>query len=156
MEPLLVDRGNQLGGVVSPNGRWLAYASTLEGTIYVAPSPNVSDGLWLATGDTGGTWPLFGPDGRELFYLNEGRLMAVTIEDGPSPSPGRPRVVAEGPFFSPPWESGIRNRTYDIAPDGARLLMVKATEGVDRVQSPTELHLVQNWFEELTQRVPVD
>ena len=156
MEPLLVDRGNQLGGVVSPNGRWLAYASTLEGAIYVVPYPNVSDGLWLATGDTGGVWPLFGPDGRELFYLNEGRLVAVTIEDGPSPSPGRPRVVAEGPYFSPPWESGIRNRTYDITPDGARLLMVKAIGGVDRVQSPTELHLVFNWFEELTQRVPVD
>ena len=154
MEPLLVDRGNQLGGVVSPNGRWLAYTATVDDAIYIVPYPNVGDGLWLVTDDTGGDRPLFGPDGTELFYLSEGRLVAVTIEEGPSPSPGRPRVVAEGPYFAPPWESGIRNRTYDITPDGGRFLMVKPIGEVDRGQSPTELHLVFNWFDELQRLVP--
>ena len=41
-------------------------------------------------------------------------------------------------------------RTYDIAPDGTRFLMVKAAEG-----ATVEFHLVQNWHEELLERVPV-
>lgn len=81
--------------------------------------------------------------------------MVVTIEDGLSPSPGRPRVVAEGPYFSPPWASRIVNRTYDITPDGRRLLMVKSGNP-DELQSPRELHVVFNWFEELERLVPTE
>ncbi len=62
--------------------------------------------------------------------------------------------MAEGPYFAPPWESGIRNRTYDITPDGGRFLMVKPSGGLDQVQPPTELHLVFNWFDELQRLVP--
>ena len=43
-------------------------------------------------------------------------------------------------------------RVYDVTPDGKRFLMTE-----DKARPPlkvTEMILVQNWFEELTRRVP--
>ena len=156
LTPLVTEHGGEVNGVVSPNGRWLAFQNLRASEIYIVPFPNTTEGRWLVTDDDGGSRPLFGPDNKELFYLSEGRLMVVTIEDGLSPNPGRPRVVAEGPYFSPPWASRIVNRTYDITPDGRRLLMVKPGGNPDELQSPTELHVVFNWFEELKQLVPTE
>ncbi len=42
-------------------------------------------------------------------------------------------------------------RTYDIAPDGQRFLMIK--EGKD---ATPRIIVVQNWHEELKRLVPVD
>jgi len=64
--------------------------------------------------------------------------------------------VAEGPYFSPPWESGIVNRTYDITPDGEHLLMVKPVGDTEPLSSPSELHVVFNWFAELERLVPTE
>ena len=42
-----------------------------------------------------------------------------------------------------------------MAPDGERFLMVKAVATDDTSMAPHFI-LVQNWFEELRQRVPTD
>ena len=154
LTPLVRERGNQVNGVVSANGRWLAYE--ISNAIYIVPFPNATEGKWLVSDENGGSRPLFGPDDKELFYLSEGRLMVVTIADEASPDPGRPRVVAEGPYFSPPFDSGIANRTYDITPDGQHFLMVKPVGSNEQLVSQTELHVVFNWFEELKQLAPTD
>ena len=46
-------------------------------------------------------------------------------------------------------------RTYDISPDGERFLMIKEG-GLGDETEPTQLILVQNWFEELNRLVPTD
>ncbi len=48
-------------------------------------------------------------------------------------------------------------RSYDIAPDGQRFLMVKtgaSAEGDDELTGLTQIVVVQNWFSELQARVP--
>ena len=46
-------------------------------------------------------------------------------------------------------------RFYDVTPDGERFVMVKDGSGADELSGP-ELVWVQNWFQELTERVPVN
>ena len=147
LEPLLSSDFNETNGVISPDGRWLAYQSDESGQdeIYVRPFPNVEDGQWLISRG-GGTKPLWGPDGRELFYVADTRLMAVSVETEPSFAPGNAEVVFEG------YWQGAPGHTYDIAPDGERFLMIKESDEI----SSTEFILVQNWFEELKRLVPTD
>ena len=45
-------------------------------------------------------------------------------------------------------------RTYDIAPDGQRFLMIKEGSGADQAAAPRSLIVVLNWAEELKRLVP--
>jgi serine/threonine-protein kinase len=148
-EPLLATEFSERNGEISPDGRWLAYESDASGRyeIYVRPFPNVEDGLWpISSG--GGTRPRWAPDGLELFYFAPGaRLMVVGVANEPSFAPGKADELFGGYFAPLAIEIG---RTYDIAPDGERFLMIKESAGGDS----TEFILVQNWFEELKARVP--
>ncbi len=47
-------------------------------------------------------------------------------------------------------------RTYDIAPDGQRFVMIKESGEASRPAASPEIILVQNWLEELKRLVPVD
>ena len=140
---------------ISPDGRWIAYTSfeSGRGEVYVRPFPDISDGLWQISTDGGGA-PVWGPNGRELFYQrdpgNATTMMVVTISTEPTFSRGTPTTVFEGPYLS--WQLG-RSRPYDISPDGQRFLLIKrgeATEGT------SELTVVLNWFEELKRLVPTE
>ena len=51
----------------------------------------------------------------------------------------------------------VTGRTYDIAADGQRFLMLKeggTADPDDPLAGLTQIHVVQNWFEELKARVP--
>jgi serine/threonine-protein kinase len=153
--PLLVTEFNELNAEISPDGRWLAYQSDASGQneIYVRPFPNTDDGRWQISRG-GGIMPLWGPDGRELFYLSlGGQLTAVPIEANGSFTFGNSEVVFEETyFFRGPL---FRGRMYDISPDGKRFLMVKEG-GPGAETEATQLILVQNWLDELKRLVPVD
>jgi Tol biopolymer transport system component len=103
--PLVDTLFDDTDGVVSTDGKWLAYVSTESGRneVYVRPIGTGTDRLPVST--AGGLTPRWRRDGRELYYLAtastmvfgatvpDGRLMAVTI----SPD-GRPSVPT--PLFS--------------------------------------------------------
>ena len=152
---LLLESGfNERNGEISPDGQWLAYQTNASGQdeIYVQPFPDVDAGRWQIS-TTGGTRPLWGPDGRELFYMTEAGVMGVTVETDAGFEPGTPGLVVEGFYFRE-----ARGRTYDIAPDGQRFLMIKEGATVD-ADDPfaglTQIVVVQNWHQELLERVPV-
>jgi hypothetical protein len=88
----------------------------------------------------GATTPRWARNGRNLFYRNYDKLMAVEIDPGPTFRAGKPRLLFEGNY-----ESG-----YDVAPDGKRFMMVKASESA----TAPKLHVVLEWFDELRRRVP--
>ena len=48
-------------------------------------------------------------------------------------------------------------RNYDITPDGERFLAIFPTEEEAEPPAPErpQINIVQNWFEELKERVPV-
>jgi serine/threonine-protein kinase len=152
--PLLQSPFAERNGVVSPDGRWLAYEANDSGRfeIYVRPFPDVNSGHWIVS-TAGGTRPLWARSGQELFYVSPtGALMRVGVERGPSWGVTTPTVVVkEGYLMSPLFTQG---RTYDIAPDGRRFLMIKEGSGADQTTAPRSLIVVLNWVEELKRLVP--
>jgi Tol biopolymer transport system component len=71
---------------LSPDGRWLAYASDETGQqeVYVRPFPETEGGKWQVSTD-GGRSPLWAHSGRELFYLNgAGEMVAAQVVTEPS------------------------------------------------------------------------
>jgi len=84
--PLVQSSFAERNGVVSPNGRWLAYETNDSGRfeISVRPFPDVNNGQWRVS-TAGGTRPLGAPDGQELVYVSPaGALMSVVVARGPS------------------------------------------------------------------------
>ncbi len=153
-QPLVQTMFNELNAELAPAGQWLAYQSTESGRdeVYVRPFPEVDAGRWQVSTD-GGRLPLWSRDGRELFYVSpEGVLMGVRVEPGSSWRNSTPSRMLEGEYL---FGIGGGGRTYDIAPDGQRFLMIKAGEGADAPATP-RIIVVENWFEELRQRVPTD
>ena len=147
--PLVAERFNETTPALSPDGRWLAYASDESGRpeIYVRPFPDVGSGRWQISTD-GGQEPLWAPTTRELFYRNtDGQLVQVVdLSRGPNApihlAPIRPGVTLE---------SNDDEALYAVSPDGRRLLMIQPAGQGD---ATGDVILVRNWFEELKRRVP--
>ena len=145
--PFLQTPFNEGAARFSPDGHWLAYVSDESGRyeIYVQPYPGPGE-KWQVSTD-GGTEPVWNPNGRELFYRQGDKMMAVDVATRPSFSPGKPRMLFEGRYL----RAAQANPAYDVFPDGQRFLMVKETQ---QEQTSTQIDVVQNWFEELKQKVP--
>jgi serine/threonine-protein kinase len=127
---------------ISPDGRWIAYESDESGRneIYVRPFPSVEGGLWqLST--SGGTHPVWAKNGRELFYLTASGLVSIPIQPGASFGFGNPRVVVKD-AADIYWTSSV-GRSYDVAPNGERFLMLKEES------QAAAIHVVTNWHTEL-------
>ncbi len=147
-EPFLKTKFDESVARFSPDGHWLAYISNELGRyeIYVQPYPGPG-GKWLISTE-GGTEPAWNPNGREIFYRNGDKMMAVDIATEPSFAVGKPHVLFAGPYEPSPATSP----NYDVSPDGQRFLMLKPSE--QEAAAPTQINVVLNWFEELKRRVP--
>ncbi len=137
---------------LSPDGRFLAYASNESGVseIYVRPFPNVNDARWLVSTDQGRE-PVWAHNGRELFYKNVlGQLVSVTFS-----TEGGFEVIERTPLF--PTRTGdtynVLKALYEITRDDQRFLMYQAT-GASDSRPAGEYIVVENFPEELKQRVP--
>ena len=77
--PFLQNRFDEAEGQFSPDGRWIAYVSNETGRIevYVQPSAGPGGKWQVSTG--GGEQPKWRGDGKEIFYLSAGKLMAVDV-----------------------------------------------------------------------------
>lgn len=161
-QPLVQTKFDEPNAEVSPDGRWFAYESTESGRaeVYVRPFPDVNSGRWqVSTG--GGRIPLWSRNGRELFYVSpENALMGVRVEAGSTWRSSTPARVLQGEYlYSIPalqgGFGGATGRSFDIAPNGRRFLMIKQS-GSAGARAPQHLIVVQNWFEELKRLVPVN
>jgi serine/threonine-protein kinase len=155
--PLVQSQFSERNGVVSPDGRWLAYQSNESGRfeIYVRPFPNVNTGNWQVS-TLGGEQPLWAPSGRELFYASPaGALMRVGVGSGVSWTATTPEVRLKqdsGYYLT----GSYPGRKYDVAGDGQRLLMIKRVATPADETSRRQVVVVQNWGEELKRIVPTD
>ena len=145
--PFLQTPFSETGPVFSPDGNWLAYRSNESGRqeIYVQPFPGPG-GKWQISTD-GGEEAMWAHSGRELFYRNGDKMMAVDITTEPTFTHGTPQLLFEGQYSS----YGPR-AVYDVTSDGQRFLMIKESE---EESTTTQLNVVLNWFEELNSLVPV-
>lgn len=125
---------------ISPNGRWIAYRSQESGVseVYVqsfAPGSEAPRKKWRISPD-GGLEPQWRSDGKELFYLRDGTLMAVDVQtEGPEFEAGLPKPLFDK--FLPT----IRRNRFVASRDGQRFFMIAQSE--DQVSSET--HVVLNW-----------
>jgi serine/threonine-protein kinase len=142
---------NATGGELSPDGRWLAYSSTQSGQfeVYVTSYPDVRGRWQISAG--GGRQPAWSRDGRELFYRDfAGALITVDVKLSPTFQAGASRRLFSDPAYRGAGSS-MSDRTYDVSPDGRRFVMIR---NVDKPQR--SIAVVQNWFDELKRRVPLN
>ena len=78
--------------------------------------------------------------------------MVVPVETDPTFTAGTPEVLFDTPYYF-----NRSERTYDLAPDGQRFLMVKDAELTDDSGTATQeqIVLVEHWFEEHQRLVPI-
>jgi serine/threonine-protein kinase len=148
--PLIQTSANELNAVVSPDGKWIAYESNESGVtkIYVRPFPAVQDGRWEIASENA-TRPAW-VSNREISYMMPGGTMMVV---GVNATKG---FQLDNPtkLFSGPYLMTLSARTYDVARDGQRFLMVKIASP-QATEAPSII-VVENWFEELKRRVPAE
>ena len=143
--PIVGDGGGWSGGSVSPDGRWIAYTSAESGRaeVYVARLPEGRP-RWRVSSD-GGRLPLWARSGRELFYRNGGRMMAVAVTVNGTFVPGEPHQLFEGDFY----EVEPGGPDHDVSLDDKRFLIVQrgTTDG------PERLNVIQGWRSEIERRL---
>jgi serine/threonine-protein kinase len=144
--PLVTGPATEIHPAVSPDGRWLAYASDESGTseIYVRPFPDAASARWQVS-TAGGTSPVWSHSGKELFYRsNQDAIMTVAVHPGSTFSFDPPKRL-----FSTAQYIGINPvPSFDVSPDDKRFLLLRETAPNER----NELIVVQNWTQEMKAR----
>ncbi|MGO9369254.1 MAG: protein kinase domain-containing protein, partial [Terriglobales bacterium] len=118
----LTSKGSEANGQISPDGKWVAYASDESGNweIYVTSFPGAT-GKWQVSRG-GGSEPRWNGDGKEIFYIApSGMLMAVMVNGESIFATGTP-----APLFQIHGRAPISSTdvfTYDVAKDGKRFLV---------------------------------
>ena len=151
--PLVQSHFAERNGIVSPDGRWLAYEANDSGQfeIYVRPYPAVNGGRWQVSAG-GGTRPLWSRTREELFYVSPaGAILRVAVERGASWAATTPDTVVKEGYVIP---TGFPGRFHDVSSDGQRFLMVKSAS--DPTAPPPQIVVVQHFDEELKRLVPTN
>ena len=111
----------QHSGAVSPDGRWIAYASNETGRyeVWLEPLPRTGSRYQLTR--DGGGHPLWLPDGKALYIDRQQQIFRLAI-DTASPS------TVEQPVALPVqgFVQGELRRQYDVMPDGSAFVMLFA------------------------------
>jgi Tol biopolymer transport system component len=127
---------------LSPDGRFLAYASDETGgyEVYVRPVSGQGGRVQISAG--GGSEPVWTRDGRGLYYRGPERMMFATL------TTSLPLDVAKrDTLFVDTYRKEFKAVQYDVFPSGRELLMMKLDS-----QSGGRPTIVINWPELLKQR----
>jgi serine/threonine-protein kinase len=125
------------GPKLSPDGHWIVYVSNETGRneVYVTPFPALSERLQVST--QGGTQPAWNPNGKEVFYRIDDKMMAVGVTTAPALRLSAPTVLFDARYA---YGAGVTMPNFDVTRDGQRFVMVKPVTGAGR------LNVVLNWF----------
>jgi eukaryotic-like serine/threonine-protein kinase len=123
---------DERGGMVSKDGRWLAYASSVSGREEIYLRGFNGAGGTIPVSNDGGTSPIWLPAGDALYFLASGpRLMRAPVRGNP------PQVGAAAVVMTLPATIG----GLDVAADGRVLLVMQKNEPAAR----DALHILLNW-----------
>ena len=150
--PLLQSPFDERNADISPDGRWLAFESNESGQlqVYVRPFPDVNAGRWQIS-TAGGTRAKWGPNGRELFYIDgQNRLTVVAVQGASNFSAGNPMPM----FTLSPVSNFSNGLPYDVTRDGQHFVVIKDAQAQRRQSNdvPASMVVVLNWVEELKTR----
>jgi Tol biopolymer transport system component len=127
----------------SPNGRYIAYSSNESGSyeVYVQSFPD-HGGKWQVSSG-GGQHPEWRHDGKELYFISSGKLVAVDVStDGAQFQSGVPKPLFAVDFRP---DRGSGNGVYVVSADGQRFLAVTNVEQ----QTVEPATVVMNWASDL-------
>jgi serine/threonine-protein kinase len=141
VEPIVETKADEYAGMVSPDGRFLAYQSDEGGQyeVYVRELA-ASGGRWQVS-NAGGEEPMWSHDGRTLFFRAEGRLMRVAVQGGSTFTDGVPTQMFDH-IYNLRSDTGV---SYDPHPDGTRLLMMRRADASTR----GSIRVMTGWFDTL-------
>jgi Tol biopolymer transport system component len=148
--PYLTSEANLRGIAVSPDGTLAAYRSNESGqeALYVRSFPTPGERTIVYSGPGAGiSWS---PDGGTLYAFTPGLVIAVRLRRDPVPA-----VLGVDTLFSNPMRTPTATGRV-LHPDGDRFILAVppgSVEATDEEQQPDRLILVQNFFEELRQRM---
>lgn len=115
---------NEVQGVVSPDAKWMAYASNESGRfeIYVDSFPTPGTRARLTSG--GGVEPRWKGDGAEVYFRRGSEIHMVS----PAWSGSVPIAAASERLF----DARADVRSYDVTADGVRFLLNVPAAGAER------------------------
>jgi Tol biopolymer transport system component len=129
---------------LSPDGRFVAFASDEAGDfeVYIKRFPS-GEGKWEVS-KGGGMWPRWGKSGKRLYYVRGDDVMEVDVTTAPDLRLGTPRLL----FTRPPirralifgWAPG-----YDVSAQEDRFVFCRATGDSGDLSG---MVVVQNWAAE--------
>ena len=124
----------------SPDGNWIAYVSNRSaGRKEVFVTSFHQPTIVIPISSTGGDFPRWSHDGKELFFLGPDKLMTASI----SIQGNELKVQDVAPLFDVRWPQ-VTRAVYDVAPDGKRFLMNVWDSGAS-----LPFTVVVNWTERL-------
>ena len=146
--PLVANAGyNENNPALSPDNRWLAYASNETGRyeVYVRPYPDANSGRWQVSRN-GGQAPKWARGGRELIYRDgNGAMVSAEIRPGTAFTLGEQRTL-----FPVPGRTANNTALWAVTPDDRRFIFIRSV-GLTVAAStvPVEVIQVDNWLHEL-------
>jgi Tol biopolymer transport system component len=122
MRPFLAGPGIKSHGQISPDGKWVAYASNEGGQweIYVTTYPD-ANGKWQVS-RAGGTEPRWRGDSKAVFYIGPQQMLTeatISTDGGFSTTATRPLFTIRP--RAPISYTDLMN--YDVTRDGKRFLV---------------------------------
>ena len=141
--PFLQTSFNENAAKFSPQGRFVAYVSDQSGQdqVYVRQFPK-GEGQWQVSSQ-GGAQPRWSKDGKELFYVESGTLMAIEVSTSPSFTTGATTRLFQHPNL-------VTEHRYDVSADGQRFVLIETVESEEAKAS--SIHVVENWFTQFRDR----
>jgi hypothetical protein len=128
---------HQHGARISPDGKWISYASNDSGRFEVYVQSFPMPGGKVQVSINGGERPAWSRDGKELYFTSpEGKVMASAVRAGSRFEVGEP--VALFDVGTP--ESFSFNNSFDVTRDGRFLIPVRP----ERAEQ-TALTVLVNW-----------
>jgi eukaryotic-like serine/threonine-protein kinase len=153
-----IQSAESLSATFSPDGRWIAYASSERGGGVLSPNRGVFVEPFPPTGAKRQApkrlldyHPRWAPDGNGIWYVPGAArpLILVPLRLQPSIVFGMPAEMTRAPL---PGLLSLDVRGYDVLPDGRIVSVSSSAAGATGF--PLEFRVVLNWFEELKRLAP--
>jgi eukaryotic-like serine/threonine-protein kinase len=120
--PYVATSANESAARISPDGHWVAYTSDESGRNEVYLDSYPQPGWRVTISQGGGFDAVWRGDGRELYYWNNGELVAVHL--GAATGGRAPTIESRSVLFKLPYH-GSANTMYDVSPDGKQFVIVR-------------------------------